>query len=228
MSSHFFAYISKLRWIVRWGLKRNTIQENVMEHSWEVATLAHVLALIRNRYFGGDIDANAVATTALYHDCAEVITGDLPSPVKYHSAAIEQAYHSIERAAERELIALLPEGLQSDFAAMMVEDNQPLAHRQIIKAADTISAFLKCQEELKAGNREFEKAAADIKHRLAAYQLPEVDFFMTTFAPSYQLTLDELLLRRGKNAELSEHEQRLLSLGVTHGSTVLYANADKQ
>lgn len=211
MVSHFYAYINKLRWIVRWGLKRNTIQENVMEHSWEVATLAHVLAVIRNRYFEGDIDANAVATAALYHDCSEVITGDLPSPVKYHSAAIQQAYHSIERAAERELVALLPQALQSDFARLMVEENIPLAHRQIIKAADTIAAFLKCQAELKAGNREFEKAAEDIKQRLSAYRLPEVDFFLATFAPSYQLTLDELLLRKGHTAELSEHERHLLT-----------------
>ncbi|HEY3699336.1 MAG TPA: 5'-deoxynucleotidase [Spongiibacteraceae bacterium] len=212
MVSHFYAYISKLRWIVRWGLKRNTIQENVMEHSWEVAALAHALALIRNRYFEGDVDANAIAAAALYHDCSEVITGDLPSPVKYHSAAIQQAYHSIERAAERELVALLPEALQHDFAALMVEENIPLAHRQIIKAADTIAAFLKCQAELKAGNREFEKAAEDIKQRLSAYHLPEVDFFLSTFAPSYQLTLDELLLRKGNNAELSEHERHLLKL----------------
>jgi 5'-deoxynucleotidase len=212
MVSHFFAYISKLRWIVRWGLKRNTIQENVMEHSWEVATLTHALALIHNRYCDGAIDANAVAVAALYHDCSEVITGDLPSPVKYHSAAIQQAYHSIERAAERELVALLPEALQTDFANVMVEDNLPLLHRQLIKAADTIAAYLKCQDELKAGNREFEKAAEDIKQRLAAYEMPEVDFFMGTFAPSYQLTLDELLLRRGKNAELSEHERHLLAV----------------
>ena len=212
MVSHFFAYINKLRWIVRWGLKRNTIQENVMEHSWEVATLAHALALIRNRYFDGTLDANAIATAALYHDCSEVITGDLPSPVKYHSPAIQQAYHSIERAAERELVTLLPDALQQDFAAVMVEDNLPLAHRRIIKAADTIAAFLKCQAELTAGNREFEKAATDIKRRLAAYQLPEVDFFLNTFASSYQLTLDELLLRRGKTAELSEHERHLLAV----------------
>lgn len=212
MVSHFFAYISKLRWIVRWGLKRNTIQENVMEHSWEVATLAHVLAVIRNRYFDGDLDANAVATAALYHDCAEVITGDLPSPVKYHSTAIQQAYHSIERAAERELVGLLPDALQNDFAALVIEENIPLAHKQLIKAADTIAAFLKCQAELKAGNREFEKAAEDIKLRLSAYHLPEVDFFLSTFAPSYQLTLDELLLRKGQTAELSEHERHLLAV----------------
>lgn len=213
MVSHFFAYISKLRWITRWGLKRNTIRENVMEHSWEVATLAHALALIRNRCFDGSVDANAVATAALYHDCSEVITGDLPSPVKYHSPAIQQAYHSIERAAEHELVALLPENLRRDFAAVVVEDNLPLEHRQLIKAADTIAAYLKCQAELTAGNREFKKAAEDIKQRLAAYHLPEVDYFMSAFAPSYQLTLDELLLRRGNNAELSDHERHLLAVG---------------
>lgn len=211
MVSHFYAYISKLRWIVRWGLKRNTIQENVMEHSWEVATIAHVLAIVRKRCFGGDIDPNAVATAALYHDCSEVITGDLPSPVKYHSPDIQAAYHSIERAAERELVALLPDSLQRDFARMMVEEELPLAHKQLIKAADTIAAYLKCQAELKAGNREFEKAAEEIKRRLSAYELPEVDYFMTTFAPSYQLTLDELLLRSGKNGELSAHEKELLA-----------------
>jgi 5'-deoxynucleotidase len=211
MTSHFFAYINKLRWIMRWGLKRNTIQENVMEHSWQVATIAHALALIRNRHFGGEVDANAVATAALYHDCSEVITGDLPSPVKYHSPGIQQAYHAIERAAEQELVALLPPSLRTDFAAMMIESELPLIHRQLIKAADTIAALLKCQAELKAGNHEFEKAAEEIRQRLGAYPLPEVDYFMATFVPSYQLTLDELLLRRGQGAELSEHERQLLN-----------------
>ncbi len=198
MPSHFFAYVSKLRWIVRWGLKRNTIHENVMEHSWEVATIAHALGLIRNRYFGGNIDANALAVAALYHDAAEVITGDLPSPVKYHTPEIQQAYHAIERAAEQELVALLPDALRDDYAALMIESSLPPEQRQLLKAADTIAALLKCEAELKAGNNEFEKAAAEIRQRLAGYTLPEVDFFMQQFVPSYQLTLDELLLRRGK------------------------------
>src|SRR5690606_31135104 len=178
MMSHFFAYLSKLRWIVRWGLKRNTIHENVMEHSWEVATIAHALALIRNRLYGGDVDANAVAATALYHDCSEVITGDLPSPVKYHSPAIRQAYQAIERAAEEELVAQLPEPLRADYAAVMLESEQPPLHRQLVKAADTIAALLKCEAELKAGNQEFETAAMDIRQRLATYDLPEVGYFM--------------------------------------------------
>lgn len=194
MVSHFFAYISKLRWIQRWGLKRNTIQENVMEHSWEVATLAHVLALVRNRHFGGDVDACAVATAALYHDCSEVITGDLPSPVKYHSQAIRQAYQSIERSAERDLVALLPESLREDFRPLVVQDELPEEHHTLIKAADTIAAWLKCQAELQAGNGEFAKAAEQIRQRLSESRLPEVDYFMRTFAPAYTLTLDELLV----------------------------------
>lgn len=209
MASHFFAYISKLRWIMRWGLKRNITPENVMEHSWEVATIAHALALLRRRS-DPTVDPNAVAAAALYHDCSEVITGDLPSPVKYHSRAIQQAYHSIEQDAQHELIGLLPDELREDYAAVMVEEQLPVVHRQLIKAADTIAAYLKCQSEVAAGNREFETAAEDIKQRLDRYQLPEVDYFMITFVPSYQLTLDQLLLRQGKNGELSPQEKQLL------------------
>jgi 5'-deoxynucleotidase len=193
IKSHFFAYISKIRWIVRWGLKRNAITENVMEHSWEVSTISHVLALIHNRIFDGDIDANAVAVAALYHDCSEVITGDMPSPIKYHSDGIKNAYKAIESEAERELVELLPEPLQDDFKATMIEENINPDHKRFIKAADTLSAYLKCQSELAAGNQEFAKAAEDIKQRLQQLAMPEVNYFLETFAPSYQLTLDELL-----------------------------------
>jgi 5'-deoxynucleotidase len=193
--SHFFAYLSKLRWIIRWGLKRNLTSENVMEHSWEVATIAHALALLRRRR-DPSIDPNAVATAALYHDCSEVITGDLPSPIKYHSKAIQQAYHSIERDAQLELLGLLPEELRADYEAVMLEERIPSAWRELIKAADTISAYLKCQSELAAGNREFETAAEDIRRRLDCYELPEVAYFMRTFVPSYSLTLDQLLVRQ--------------------------------
>lgn len=217
MTSHFFAYISKLRWILRWGLKRNVTPENVMEHSWEVATIAHALALLRKRT-DPTLDANAVAAAALYHDCSEVITGDLPSPVKYHSGAIQQAYHRIERDAQQELIGLLPEELRDAYAECMVEERLPVASRQLIKAADTIAAFLKCQSELTAGNREFETAAEDIKRRLEQYALPEVDYFMTTFVPSYQLTLDQLLLRQGRNDQLSPAETELLRPPKQHGN----------
>jgi 5'-deoxynucleotidase len=130
-----------------------------------------------------------------------VITGYLPSPVKYHSPAIQQAYHSIERSAERELVALLPAELQADFAALVIAEQVPAEHHQLVKAADTLSAYLKCQAEVKAGNREFEKAAEEIKQRLDGLHLPEVDYFLDTFVPSYQLTLDELLLHPNRAAK---------------------------
>ncbi|RFA27302.1 5'-deoxynucleotidase [Alkalilimnicola ehrlichii] len=196
MSSHFFAYLSKLRWIRRWGLKRNAIDENVMEHSWEVATLAHALALIHKRDFGGQVDPNAVATAALYHDASEVITGDLPSPVKYHNRDITQAYKALERAAERDLLNLLPERLRQDYRELLLEDELPALHHKLIKAADTLAAYIKCQAELRAGNPEFADAAEDLRQRLSALDMPEVHVFLDTFLPSYQLTLDQLLNRK--------------------------------
>lgn len=192
-TSHFYAYISKIRWLQRWGLKRNTINENVMEHSWEVATIAHSLALIRNRYFDGDLDANAIAVAALYHDCGEVITGDMPSPIKYHSPEITQAYKSIEKQAAVELLELLPAELKEDYRPILIEESIPNQHYVVIKAADTIAALLKCQAELAAGNAEFSSAAKDVQIRLDKFELPEVKFFLETFAPSCGLTLDELL-----------------------------------
>lgn len=193
MKSHFYAYISKLRWLQRWGLKRNTVNENVMEHSWEVATIAHALALIKNRFYGGTVDVNAVVVAALYHDCGEVITGDLPSPIKYHTPEITQAYKAIERQAEQELLNLLPEELQAEYAAVLVEDRIPDEHHILIKAADTIAAYIKCRTEVKAGNQEFSKAEEAVKTRLENLNMPEVTYFMDTFIDSYGLTLDELL-----------------------------------
>ena len=193
VTSSFYAYLSRLRWIKRWGLKRNAHVENVMEHSWEVAVIAHTLALIKNRYYGGNVDANAIATAALYHDITEVITGDLPTPIKYHSKEINTAYKEIEKRAEKELLALLPDELRADFQALIHHDKMPEEHVQIIKAADKISAYLKCQAELKAGNTEFEIAAEQLAQTIAEYQQPEVIFFMNAFVPSCALTLDGLM-----------------------------------
>ncbi|CAD6872495.1 5'-deoxynucleotidase [Methylomonas fluvii] len=193
ISSSFYAYLSRLRWIKRWGLKRNAHEENVMEHSWEVAVIAHMLALIKNRYFDGQLDANAVATAALYHDVIEVITGDLPTPIKYHSPAILDAYKQIEHQAETELLNLLPAALREDFRAFIQHESLPEAHQQIIKAADKISAYLKCKAELKAGNTEFEMAAEQLAKNIHELQQPEVVFFMRAFAPSCGLTLDGLI-----------------------------------
>ncbi|MCX7089722.1 MAG: 5'-deoxynucleotidase [Methylococcales bacterium] len=193
LSSSFYAYLSRLRWIKRWGLKRNAHDENVMEHSWEVAVIAHTLALIKNRYFGGQIDANAVATAALYHDVTEVITGDLPTPIKYHSDAISAAYKQIEKQAEIELLNLLPPELRMDFQVLIQHDKMPEETILLIKAADKISAYLKCQAELKAGNREFETAAEQLALKIGQSEQAEVIFFMRTFAPSCGLTLDGLM-----------------------------------
>lgn len=192
MKSHFFAYISKIRWLQRWGLKRNTVTENVMEHSWEVSVIAHALALIRNRFFDGDLDVNAIVVAALYHDCSEVITGDMPSPIKYHSSEITQAYKSIERQAEHELLNLLPAGLQEDYKNLMIEECIPEQHRIILKAADTLSAYVKCKMEVAAGNMEFSTAQKVIEDKLKSIDLPEVQYFLDTFSSSYELTLDEL------------------------------------
>jgi len=193
VNSSFYAYLSRLRWIKRWGLKRNAHDENVMEHSWEVSVIAHTLALIKNRYFNGNIDANAVATAALYHDITEVITGDLPTPIKYHSEGIRKAYKEIESQAEIELLNLLPSEIRSDFETLICHGQMPEEHLQIIKAADKISAYLKCQLELKAGNLEFEVAAEQLALKIAESDQNEVIFFMQTFAPSCGLTLDGLM-----------------------------------
>ncbi|GAB6141449.1 5'-deoxynucleotidase [Methylosoma difficile] len=193
ISSSFYAYLSRLRWIKRWGLKRNAHDENVMEHSWEVSVIAHTLALIKNRYYNGSVDANAVATAALYHDVTEVITGDLPTPIKYHSEAISNAYKQIEQQAEMELLNQLPAELRQDFEPLIRHAQLPEEHVQLIKAADKISAYLKCQAELKAGNSEFVTAAAQLALVIGESQQPEVLFFMKTFAPSCSLTLDGLM-----------------------------------
>lgn len=195
MNSTFYAYLTRLRWIKRWGLMRNAYQENVMEHSWEVATIAHALALIKNRYFNGRLDANAVAAAALYHDVTEVMTGDLPTPIKYHSRAIQQAYKTIERQAGQELLKLLPEALQGDYQALIDAAALPEELSGIIKAADKIAAYLKCQAELKAGNAEFEAAAEELAYKISRLELPEVEFFMRVFAPSCGLSLDRLVDR---------------------------------
>lgn len=191
--SRFFAYLGRLRWIKRWGLKRNIAEENVMEHSWQVATIAHALAVIHNQQFGGSIDVYKVATTALYHDASEIITGDMPSPIKYHSDKIRLAYQEIEHEAEKELLNLLPAHLRTHYQSLLLHDCMEPAIARFVKAADVISAYLKCQSEMQAGNQEFKSALSDLDQRVRALAMPEVNYFMATFNESYLLTLDELL-----------------------------------
>ena len=190
MNSHFFAYISRMRFIQRWALMRNTAPENVQEHSHQVAVLAHALALIRNEKFGGRVDPGLVASAALYHDASEILTGDMPTPIKYDNPAIRTAYKDVEAVAEGKLLGMLPPELQGAYAPVLTAVDPEV--ERLVKAADKLSAHIKCLEELKAGNAEFREAAAQTRRALEAFDLPEVRYFMDTFLPSFSLTLDEL------------------------------------
>lgn len=190
MSHSFFAYIARMKYIGRWGLMRSTVPENIQEHSHMVAVLAHALAVIRRDKFGGTVDPGHVAAVALYHDAPEIFTGDLPTPVKYANSAIRDAYKAVEENAAQRLVAMLPQEMRPAFGQLLSEtDPEVLA---LVKAADKLSAYLKCQEELKAGNREFQSAAEQTLAALRSYRLPELDYFMEDFLPAFQLTLDEL------------------------------------
>lgn len=190
MSHPFFAMLSRMRYINRWGLMRNTFQENIQEHSHQVAVLAHALAVIQNRFYGGQIDPGAVAVAALYHDASEILTGDMPTPIKYDNPDIQAAYKQVEAVAEQKLLSMLPEELRSDFdEAVTIPD--PEVHA-IVKAADKLSAYIKCVEELKAGNTEFKKAKEQTYAALCQNPIPALKYFMEHFLPGFELTLDEL------------------------------------
>ena len=190
MKSHFFAYISRMRFIQRWALMRNTAPENVQEHSHQVAVLAHALAVIRNEKFGGSMDAGAVAVAALYHDASEILTGDMPTPIKYDNPAIRKAYKDVEAVAERKLLDMVPAELRRAYEPVLTGPGGDI--ERLVKAADKLSAYIKCVEELKAGNLEFREAAAQTRAALEDYDLPEVAYFLDTFMDSFSLTLDQL------------------------------------
>ena len=190
MGNHFFAYISRMRNIKRWALMRNTAPENVQEHSHQVAVLAHALAVLRNEKFGGQVDAGAVAVAALYHDAGEILTGDMPTPIKYDNPAIRKAYKDVEAVAEKKLLHMLPQDLQAVYAPILTPADSEI--ESLVKAADKLSAYIKCVEELKAGNNEFREAAAQTRKALESYGMPEVESFLETFMDSFSLTLDEL------------------------------------
>ena len=190
MRSHFFAYISRMRFIQRWALMRNTAPENVQEHSHQAAVLAHALAVIRREKFGGSIDPGLAAAAALYHDASEILTGDMPTPIKYGNPAIQNAYKEVEAVAERKLLTMLPQELRGAYAPVLTEVDPEV--ERLVKAADKLSAYIKCVEELKAGNAEFREAAAQTRKALEGFGLPEVEYFLETFLESFSLTLDEL------------------------------------
>jgi 5'-deoxynucleotidase len=181
-----------MKFIQRWGLMRNTHPENIQEHSLQVAMIAHGLALIKNKFFGGVVNPERTAVLALFHDAGEVITGDLAAPIKYFNPKIKQTYGEIERVASQRLHNMLPEEFKPDYHSLFFGQEEDRDHWQLVKAADKICAYLKCLEELKAGNQEFAKAEKAVKATITELKLPEVDYFMETYIPSMTLTLDEL------------------------------------
>lgn len=190
--SHFFAFLSRLKFIQRWGLMRNTTSENIQEHSLQVGMIAHGLAVIRNTYFGGGIDPGKVALLGMYHEVSEIFTGDLPTPVKYFNPQIKEVYKAIETMAQKKMYNMLPEELKDSYRQLLVNQEEDKELWQIVKAADKICAYLKCVEELKVGNQEFLAASKMIKQELEESKLPEVNYFMEVFAPGFSFSLDEL------------------------------------
>ena len=190
MSYNFFAYISRMRYIERWSLMRNSLTENIQEHSHMVAVLAHALGIIRRDIFNMPCDPDKCAAAALYHDCSEILTGDLPTPIKYHSPEIMQAYKQVEEIANEKLLNTLPKELRAAFSAYMREDDEDI--KNIVKAADKLSAYIKCIEERKAGNNEFLSAEKQTRAKLDETEMPELKYFLENFIPAFELTLDEL------------------------------------
>ncbi len=190
--SHFYAMLSRMKYINRWGLMRNTQQESICEHSLEVAVLAHALAILHNRRFHGHVNPERAATLAIFHDAPEIITGDLPTPVKYYNPSIHRAYQEVEKVAQDKLLSMLPQDLQQDYTSLLFQEQEEDKQLLIfVKAADKLSALIKCVEERKMGNAEFAKAEQTIREAIYAMKIPEADCFMEEFLPSYELTLDE-------------------------------------
>jgi len=190
--SHFFAYLSKMKFITRWSLMRNTWHENLQEHSLQVATIAHALAVIRNRLYDGQLNPERIALLALYHDAGEVIVGDLPTPIKYFNPTIRQAYGELEKDARQRLLDMLPKELKPDFESLFMPTEEDRQHGEIVSAADKICAYIKCLEERRAGNLEFSEAEKSIRAAIDSFDTPEVIYFVEHFIDSFSLTLDEL------------------------------------
>ncbi len=188
---HFFAYLHRMKYILRWNLMKNTSSENLQEHSLQVAVLAHALALIANRLYGGTVDPEQTATIALFHETSETITGDLVSPIKYFNPEIRDAYQKIEHVAKQRLLNMLPNELKDDYRGILFPNARSEEYR-LVKAADKIGAYIKCLEEIRAGNSEFSRAKVKIERDIEALDCAPADYFMRTFVPSYDLTLDEL------------------------------------
>ena len=191
MANEFYALMGRMRYITRWGLMRNTFSENVQEHSHQVAVLAHALALIRRDILGlPGPDPDRCAVAALYHDASEILTGDLPTPIKYYNPDIKQAYKQVEHIAGNRLLEMLPEKLRQNYRPWVMEEDESVL--PTVKAADKLSAYIKCLEEQKAGNTEFDSAAQQTRQVLQELDMPELDWFMAECLPAFGLNLDQL------------------------------------
>ncbi len=189
--NQFFSMLSRMKYINRWGLMRNTISENICEHSLDVAFIAHSLAVLRNKRFNGDLNAERVALLAMYHDTTEIITGDLPTPVKYYSNKIKDAYNEVEDIAKNKMLSYLPEDLREEYSCLFYHCEEDNELWKLVKAADRLSALIKCIEERRMGNADFEKAEISILNSIKEIDLPEVQCFLNEFIPAFTLTLDE-------------------------------------
>ena len=189
--SSFFAFLKRMRFINRWSLMRNTETENIQEHSFEVAMVAHNLAALKNEYFGGNLDINKVAVIAMYHEVSEIFTGDMPTPIKYFDPKLRSLYGEVETLAQEKMLSTLPKRLQAVYKPYIV-DAETLPEWSIVKAADTLSAYMKCVNELHAGNDEFKEAHDTILAKLKALNMPEVDMFIEEYVPALSESLDKL------------------------------------
>ena len=189
--NHFFAMMSRMKYINRWGLMRNTLNENISEHSLDVAMIAHALGVINNIYYDGNINADRLALMGMYHDATEIITGDMPTPVKYYNPIIMEAYKEVEGVAKDELLQGLPEKMRQVYDSILQDTEEEEELWKYVKAADKLSAYIKCIEEQRMGNCDFEKAGASILSIIESMDMPEVNFFLEKFIPPYKLTLDE-------------------------------------
>ena len=192
MNNGFFAMVSRMKYINRWALMRNEHSENLSEHSFEVAVIAHALAVIKNKRFGGNVNGERAALLGLFHDTPETLTGDMPTPVKYYSEEVRKAYKTVEENACRSLVEMLPEDFRDEFSPLLIANEEDAELWKLVKAADKISALIKCLEERKAGNSEFVMAGEGIKESIGKLDMPEAKVFIEEFLPAFEMTLDEL------------------------------------
>lgn len=188
---NFFAMLSRMKYINRWGLMRNTINENIAEHSLDTAIIAHALAIIGNTYFNKNLNVERIAVLALFHDTTEIITGDMPTPIKYFAPEIKTAYKNVEKYAGEQLVSTLPEEMQEEYRKVIIGEEEEQENHRYVKAADKLSALIKCVEELAMGNADFAQAKESTYEAVKALHMEEADYFLENFLPAYSLTLDE-------------------------------------